>query len=58
LFDRHRLHGQEVAHNADGVGETTGAGSPPPDVPRADAEPSGGVARDVERVERREFGRG
>jgi len=53
-------HGQEVAHNADGVGDAAVAGSPPPDVPRGDVEQSGGAALgDAERVERRaEFGRG
>jgi hypothetical protein len=38
LLDRHHLHDQEIAHNTDGVGDATVAGSPPPDVPRADAE--------------------
>jgi hypothetical protein len=42
------------------MGETTAAGSPPPDVPRADAEPPGDAAlREAEHVEcPTEFGRG
>jgi len=41
------------------VGETTAAGSPPPDVPWTDPEQPGGVAlRDVDCVERlTKFGR-
>jgi hypothetical protein len=36
LLNRYCPHDQEVAHNADGVREATVAGSPPPNVPRAD----------------------
>jgi len=59
LVNRDCLHSQEPEHNADAMRDAAVTGSPPPDVPGADAEPLGGTALgDAEGAERRaEFSR-
>jgi len=58
LLDRQHPRGQDVAHNADGVGDAAVAMLPTPDVPRGDVKQFGCAAlADAERAERRaEFG--